>query len=292
MEGKVYSSIFPLNVDFEKFDHLKEYIDSSKEKKMKTEIVKSDGTEVTGSQEAVNTITKHLQNQDITPEKLDALERILALQFKYQDRLAEEAYNRAISAFQAECPSIKKDIEADFPTQRGGRMQYSYSSYGEMVHTIQPIMKRHGLSFSFSLKEINNMMELTTTIAHVDGHKRSFTSPHERLTKGKGATTSAQDRRAAMTTAKRGGLELALGLVSVDDEEEKRHSIETEITEAQLKEIEGLLKDTHTEIEDFEKYMNVSTVKILSQYEAQRAINSLKQKRRALLEISEKQGGI
>jgi len=259
---------------------------------MKTEIVKSEGTNLTGSQEAVNTITKHLQNQDITPEKLDALERILALQFKYQDRLAEEAYNRAISAFQAECPSIKKDGKVDFESKKAGsqRVNYQYSTFGEMVHTIRPLMKEHGLSFSFSLKQIDKMMELTTIISHVDGHKRFFTSPHENF--GQGGTTPGQGRRGALTTAKRGGLELALGLVSADDDEEKRHSIETEITEAQLVEIEGLLKDTHTDIKDFEKYMNVSTIKILSQYEAQRAINSLKQKRRALLEISEKKGGI
>jgi len=256
-----------------------------------TEIVKSDGTNLTGSQEAVDAINQAVLNPNVTPEKLDAMERLLALQFKIKDRLAEEAYNRAIADFQAECPSVKQDGKVDFGEGKK-RTNYSYATFGEMVHTIQPIMKRHGLSYSFSVKQIQNAnaMELTTTISHVEGHKRHYTSPHE--IKGQGGTTSTQSRRGAFTSAKRTGLELALGLVSVDDAEEKRHSIETEITEAQLVEIEGLLKDTHTEIEDFEKYMNVSTIKILSQYEAQKAINSLKQKRRALLEISEKKGGI
>ena len=220
----------------------------------------------------------------------DKLEKLMGLYERFEDRRAEKAFNEALADFQKECPTITMNQKVDFDSkkQSSSRVNFGYATFSEMVHAVKPILTKFGLSFSFSTEEAQNKMKMVTIISHVEGHKREFTSHHEGL--GQGGTTAGQKRRGAYTTAKRTALELALGLVIVDSEDEKRHSIDTEITEEQLAEIDQLLKDTDTNLEDFEGHMKVSTLKLLSHYEGQKAINALKTKRRVLIEAQTKRG--
>ena len=227
-------------------------------------------------------ILSAVKDPKISPERL---EKFLDIQIKLEDRQAERAFNVAMANFQRDCPELKRDTKVDFPTKKGGgRVSYSYTSYQDMVHTIRPYLIKQGLSFSFSTNESKETMEMEVIISHISGHRRTFTSFHEKIARGKGVTSSAQDRRSALTTAKRSALELALGLVTVDDKEERKHSIESTATEEQIREINDLIRDVKGDYDKFLKFMNVSSLELLSEYEAKRGINALKTKRRNLLD--------
>ena len=216
-----------------------------------------------------------VKRDDINPEKI---EKFLDLQFRLQDRQAEESFNIAMANFQKECPIIPKTKKVNFTSSSGKTTKYDYAPLDEIVHIIKPIMAKNGLSFSFNIEERENLNKLITVISHIDGHTKISSLPFDPIHDDTRMNLS-QRRKSALSFAKRAALENALGIVTAGEDDDARRAIDQTITEDQINEINHLIKMTSTNEAQFLKFVKVSRLEELSFFEAKKAIIALKEKR-------------
>lgn len=240
------------------------------------EIVKTEGTSVAENsrQEMVmGAIVKMAENPDLDPAKL---EKFLEMQIMLEDRQAQRAFYSAFSAFQGECSAVIKNKYAESK----GRKMYAYATFDEMVNTITPALTKHGLSYMFSTSEKDDVLEMTTTVAHTGGGSRDFKSYHERIAANAGTTSKAQHRRSAMTYAKKTALELALGIATRDPEEHEKSKAVEDITADQVGKIERLIQGTGTDFNKLLEFFKVANIMDMTQAQGEHAIKMLREKQK------------
>src|SRR6184192_1899984 len=81
-------------------------------------------------------------SSNATPE---TLERLLALQERWEASQARKAFDEAMSAAKAEIPVISKNRTVDF-TSNAGRTHYRHEDLAEIARTVNPILGKYGLS--------------------------------------------------------------------------------------------------------------------------------------------------
>ena len=103
---------------------------------------------------------------------LDKLERLMALQERWEQNEARRAYNDAMSAFKAEAVEIIKRKQVDFQTAKG-RTQYKHAELSDVIQAVGPALSRHGFSWSWTPKQEKGWIEVTCTLKHRLGHSES-----------------------------------------------------------------------------------------------------------------------
>jgi hypothetical protein len=268
-----------------KRDHLNKTLDQEKRMSKKT---KEEQQELIGGGEFIPTypappqqtmesaIIELVQRKDIDPERL---EKFLDMQERMEDRQANKALTAALSAFQRDCPIINKTKKAHNST---------YAPLDEIVHVIKPILAKHGLSFNFNTKKSGDTTSIiTTTIRHVEGG--IYQSEYEYLSADDGGKmNSAQKLKSALTYARRAAIELALGLVTQEEDDDAKRAVGNPITDNQIVIINDLMVATDTTPESLYKYLRIESLDSLSVIEADNAISVLKQKRKALVNKGDK----
>lgn len=99
--------------------------------------------------------------------ELDRLERLMALQERWEATEARKAYDIAFTAFKAEAVRIVKNRGVTDGPLKGKR----YAELFAVVNAITPALSKHGLSASWKLtKDEKDWIEVTCTLKHVGGH--------------------------------------------------------------------------------------------------------------------------
>lgn len=105
---------------------------------------------------------------------LDRLERLMALQERWEANEARKAYTQAMAAFKAEPMTITKDKHVEFTTQKGVT-SYDHATLGNVVRTIVAGLARHGLSHSWQTDRMEGgRVQVTCRITHSLGHSESI----------------------------------------------------------------------------------------------------------------------
>jgi len=149
------------------------------------------------------------QNADI-----DRLEKLWELQQRYEASEARKAYNTAMAAFRAECPKIEKNKRVAFATQRGNT-QYRHATLDHAIEVIQPILAKHGLSYSWRTEQKGSLITVTCIVTHIAGHSESTSMFGEPDTSG--TKNSIQAVGSTVTYLQRYTLFSILGLAAGDD---------------------------------------------------------------------------
>lgn len=168
------------------------------------------------------TVVNLARQPDVDPEKI---ERLFNLQFKLEERQAMKAFHTAMAKFQSECPVIIKRKAANFASKRGGNITYGYAGLDDLVSQIREPMARNGLSYSFNVpprKEGQTQSVLSVIISHSGGYEKSFSVEYE-TTSENTLMSLSQRKKAALTFAKRTGLENALGLATALEQDVKKN---------------------------------------------------------------------
>lgn len=210
-----------------------------------------------------------------------ALEKLMDLAERATNREAALEFARAMAAFQAECPPIKKSSTAKIATRGGSSYSYTYAELDEIARVVNPILRKHGLSYSWNSKvdEKGVMLTCTCIVRHVNGHSETaeFTLPIA----NESAMNNQQKVAAALTFAKRQSLVAALGLVTTDEDTDTitREIDPTPISDDQLNHLEDLIEETKTDIVRFLKYLDVAALKDLPAGRYQQALTALERKK-------------
>lgn len=212
---------------------------------------------------------------------VEALERLVALKERVDDRQARASFFDALAAVQEECPAIQKRRTAKITTRAGGSYSYSYAALEDITRTIRPIMRKHGLSYSWDVTQGDGALIVACILRHVEGHEEraSFPVPVD----SKATMSDAQKNGAALTYGRRQSLVAVLGLTTADDDVDGSDVAGSAdaITKDQAADLDALIEEVGA---DRQKFLRWAGVKNLSDLPASRygkAVQMLERKRGA-----------
>jgi hypothetical protein len=136
---------------------------------------------------------------------IDKLEKLMDMSDRWEANIARKAYVQAMADFKTESIVIIKDKENK---QYGSK----YTSIGELVNTVTPLLAKHGLSAEWTLDQ-NTGIKVGCTITHALGHSgetKWMTVPED----SSGAKNPIQKIKSSVTYARILTFEMACGLAS------------------------------------------------------------------------------
>lgn len=141
----------------------------------------------------------------------DTLERVMAVRRELRAERAQEAFESALSDFQAECPVIVKS--KGVPTSTG-KIAYAYAPIEDIEEVIRPIEKKHGFNHTYDTDTASAVgwVIAKCIVTHRAGHSRTSTVKLPLGTKTN-IMSDTQQFAAALTFANRRALSNAYGLV-------------------------------------------------------------------------------
>lgn len=169
---------------------------------------------------------------------VDTLERLLALQERWQEQQARRAFEAALSGLRAELPPILKTREVDFTSSKG-RTHYRHEDLAEISGALSPVMAKHGLSFRWRTDTGRpGEVQVTCIVAHRDGHSEetALSGPYDQS----GNKNPIQAIGSAVTYLQRYTLKAALGVAAAHDDDGRasRAAVEAQRDAAREKALE------------------------------------------------------
>lgn len=181
----------------------------------------------------------------------DAMERMVALVHREQDRRAEAAITEAIAEFQATCPPIPHSKSARIATSKGGSFSYTYAELPTIAETIRAPLAACGLSYTWDHDVADDLsVAVTCTLRHVDGGVRTSTFRSPMDDRDNRATSTAQKVKGLVTFGQRVSLIGVLGITTADSDTDGRRAPtrapadDGTITKAQVAELQKLVDIT------------------------------------------------
>jgi hypothetical protein len=151
-----------------------------------------------------------------------SLEQLLAMRERLKTERAREAFYRALSGFQSECPVIPKSKTATVTSRRtGASYQYLFASLDVIVAAVRPCFQKHGFSYRIDTHVEPGtpaFLVATCMVHHREGHSESseFRVPVETS----GRMNPAQEYGSAGTYAKRYAFCNAFGILTGDEDDD------------------------------------------------------------------------
>ena len=183
----------------------------------------------------------------VSNENVAALEKLVGLYERMQDRDAEKDFNRSFAALQGDLPVIV----AKTVIQNRGK----YERFEDVMHAVGPVLGKHGFAVSFSMDAKDGRVIVTCHLKHSGGHSESNAFA---VRVGKADTETQADCKAA-TTAKRNALLQALNIVIRQDAMQSEDDATLEgdpdavVTKEQAEELEHRCQMTNSKIPTFLK---------------------------------------
>lgn len=189
---------------------------------------------------------------------VDVLERLMALQERWQAGEARRAFDEAMAAAKSEIPVIAKNREVDF-TSAKGRTNYRHEDLAEIARTVDPILSRHGLSYRYKVSSSpNEPVMVTCIVSHRSGHSEETTLSAGRDDSGN--KNSIQQVGSTVTYLQRYTLKAALGLAASNDDDGAATETPDYISRDQLNQLIDLAEEVGANKELFCKYLRVGSL--------------------------------
>lgn len=206
---------------------------------------------------------------------IEVLERLMALQERYEANQGRKAFDAAVAAAKTEIPVVSKNKTVDFTSQKG-RTNYVYEDLGEIARTVDPILAKHGLSYRYRSSQEGGRLSVTCIISHRDGHSEetSLTATND----DSGNKNSIQAIGSAATYLQRYTLKLALGLAAAKDDDAKAVTTGGAISKEQADEIFALAEEVKADKISFCKIFKAASIPEIQKSDYGRAIKLLKAK--------------
>lgn len=212
---------------------------------------------------------------------VDKMERLYAMQERALSRHAEQAFNEAMKAAQAEMRAIGADAN-------NSQTKSKYATYAKLDSVLRPIYTKHGFSVSFD-EDDSPKAEHIRVLAYV-AHEAGFTRTYRKDMPADGKGAKGGDvmtkTHATGAAASYGMRYLLKGIFNVavgedDTDGNTPPPDDDQITEEQAATVRGLIEETNSDIEKFCQYLKVEAVPHIRQSQFGRVIAMLEKKRGA-----------
>lgn len=109
---------------------------------------------------------------------VEHLERLMALQERWNAGRAKMEFIEAMKGFQSECPVIEKKKKV-FEKGSTTKARYQYAPLDHIIEQVKGLIANHGLSYSFRTTNDEKNITATLRITHIGGHseENSFIVP-------------------------------------------------------------------------------------------------------------------
>ena len=104
---------------------------------------------------------------------LDKLERLMAMQERWEANEARRAFVVAMSDFKSEPMEIYKRKQVQFKTQKG-ETSYMHAELSDVVDVVVPTMAKHGLSHRWDVRREQGRIYVKCIVTHRLGHSESI----------------------------------------------------------------------------------------------------------------------
>lgn len=147
---------------------------------------------------------------------IETLEKLMALQERWEVKQAQKAFFETLSEFQVKCPDLRKTKKVKFDTKSGGLTEYSYAPLADIDRQIRTLMSEVGFSKRWEINDNGNKIKVTCIITHAKGHSEKTTMEAEADTSG--SKNAIQARGSAIEYMKRYTLLGSLGITTADSD--------------------------------------------------------------------------
>lgn len=194
---------------------------------------------------------------------VETLEKLMALQERFEANEAKKAFSLAMAAAKAEIRPIVKAKTVDF-TSAKGRTNYQYEDLATIADQVDPILTKHGLSYRFRSAQNEGSVAVTCILAHQAGHTEETTLSAFRDDSGN--KNPIQAVGSTVTYLQRYTLKLALGLAATKDTdaippEEPSAAIDAE----QFQYITSLIEKASADVSKMLAYIKADSLETMTQ---------------------------
>jgi hypothetical protein len=157
---------------------------------------------------------------------LEQVEKMMALQERWEANEAKKAYDTAFAAFKGEAVVILKNRKVT----DGPLKNKTYAELHSVVNAVTPALSRHGLSASWKItRDEPQWLEVTCTVRHSSGHSESVSMGGPPDTGG--AKNAIQARASSVSYLSRYTLKAITGLAEQDDDTDGSMGAEAPLSE-------------------------------------------------------------
>jgi hypothetical protein len=149
---------------------------------------------------------------------MDIIEKMMAMQERYEANQARKDFDKAMAAAARELPIITKTSRVNFGQ---GRASYMHADLADVVSTVAPILGKHGLYARFQLATQPNMITVTCIVSHENGH--FITNAMTAGADTSGSKNAIQAMGSTQTYLSRYTLMASLGLAAAVDDDGATH---------------------------------------------------------------------
>jgi hypothetical protein len=200
------------------------------------------------------------------------LERLLAMQERWERNEARKSFNQAIAKARGEIGPIFKSSEVRMGQ---GRPSYRYETLDDIERQVVPALSKYGLSYRWGTKVPDarpDMIIVTCRVEHRDGHyeENSLAGPADTS----GAKNPIQAIGSATTYLCRYTLKAALGLSATVDEDGAGG--EEKVTEEELTQLRERIKEVGQTESRVCDYYGVVDLESMPRSKFERVLKALK----------------
>lgn len=208
---------------------------------------------------------------------LDKLEKLMALQERWEANEAKKAFVRAMTAFKAEPIEIVKDKHVSYTTTKG-TTEYKHATLSSVVDAASPVLSKYGLSHNWKTSQDNGIITVSCVITHELGHSESTSL--SAAADASGGKNSIQAVSSTVSYLERYTFLAATGLTTKDqdDDAQSAEPLET-ISLQQVADLEALIEEVGSDKAAFMKYCKVSSLDEILDKNYRFAVAALEAKR-------------
>lgn len=184
---------------------------------------------------------------------INKLEKLMALQERWEKTQAQKQFHKALSLFKTEAVSVDKNKNVKFKTQKGV-INYDYTSLSHLSDVISPILSKFGLSYNWRTDQSDDTVSVTCVLSHEAGHSESTTLSSEIDTSG--GKNDIQALGSAVSYLQRYTLKAMSGIAEADqDDDGAATQIKVTITEQQALTIHAAITEHDINMDRFMKWL-------------------------------------
>lgn len=107
---------------------------------------------------------------------VEQLEKLLAMQERWEKTKAEKEFNLAMASFQKECPVIEKK---KIVKNKTGQERYRFAPIGDIIRQVKNLLAKHKFFYNFTKEDSEGFLTAICTATHESGHSKqsSFKVP-------------------------------------------------------------------------------------------------------------------
>jgi len=218
-------------------------------------LVEAESAALPAVQEQGSVALMRMIERAITDPNFDVakMEQLLAVKERWEANEARKAFVRALAAFKADPPKVKKNRHVKF-----AQTEYDHATLDHICDVVGKALAAHGLSHTWKVVQHENAaVEVTCVLTHELGHSELVTM--RGMPDSSGSKNLIQQIGSTTTYLQRYTLLSATGLAAAGQDNDGGAPADL-ISAEQKKTLVALMKEVEADTNKFLKYLGVETI--------------------------------